>query len=153
VRRVDLGIGAFFVLFGAFGIAQSMALPMFQRGGIPGPGMFPLVLSIALVVLGALLVGTRLWRRHDDDTAFEAPTRTELARVVAAMAALGVSIALLPLVGYFVSSVALVAFLLFGIERLRTWRVALTTVALPAMFYVVFVVLLRVRLPSGFFEG
>ena len=153
MRRVDIGIGAFFILFGAFGISQSLQLPLFQRGGIPGAGMFPLALSITLVVLGALLIGTRIWRRQAEYPDYDAPTRTELGRVVAAMVALGVSIALLPVIGYFLSSVALVAFLLLGIERLRSWRVLVTTVALPAIFYVVFVVLLRVRLPAGFLDS
>jgi putative tricarboxylic transport membrane protein len=153
VRRVDIGIGAFFILFGAFGVIQSLQLPLFQRGGIPGPGMFPLVLSIALVVLGGLLVATRVLQPNAEYPEFEPPRRYEVSRVVAAMVAMGVSIALLPVVGYFLSSVALVAFLLLGIERLRSWRVLLTTVALPAFFYIVFVVLLRVRLPAGFFDS
>jgi putative tricarboxylic transport membrane protein len=151
VRRVDIGIGVFLILFGLFAVTQSLGLPLFQRGGVPGAGMFPLVLSITLVVIGVLLVVTRLRARGDADMPFQAPSRTEGGRAGAAMVGLGVSILLLPIAGYFVSSVALVAFLLFGIERLRTWQAVVTTVALPAAFFLIFVVLLRVRLPSGFF--
>jgi hypothetical protein len=123
---------------------------LFQRGGIPGPGMFPLVLSIALIVFGVLLVATRLRGGAEGYEPFAGPTRTEAGRVGAAMLALGASIVLLPLVGYFVSSVLLVGALLFGIERLRSWQAAVTTLALPAVFFLIFVVLLRVRLPAGF---
>lgn len=151
MRRIDAAIGAFFILFGAFGISQSLQLPLFQRGGIPGPGMFPLVLSVTLVVLGGLLVATRLRARPEEYPAFDAPSGTELSRVVAAMVAMTFSVILLPIAGYFLSSVLLVAILLFGIERLWNWKSLVTTLALPTIFFVIFVVLLRVRLPAGIF--
>ncbi len=150
MRRVDIGVGAFFLVLGTLGITQSLQLDLIQRGGIPGPGMFPFALSVSLVLLGALVVITRLRRDDSDFPPFEAPAGSELRRVGLVMVALLVSAVLLPLVGYFLSSLALVAFLLFGVERLRTWRAALTTVALPGAFFLLFVVLLRVRLPAGF---
>lgn len=150
MRRLDIGIGAFFVLLGLAGVTQSLQLDLYQRGGIPGPGMFPLALSIALVALGVLLIITRIRGRPDDFAPLEKPSRDELRRVVTVMAGLLVSAVLLPIVGYFLSSFALVTFLLFGVERLRSWRAVVTAVALPAVFYLVFVVLLHVRLPAGF---
>jgi hypothetical protein len=153
VRRVDIGIGAFFVLLGLLGVSQSLQLDLFQRGGIPGPGMFPVVLSTSLVVLGGLVAITRLRAKPDDIPPFENLSRDEIRRVVTVMAALVVSTVLLPLVGYFVSSLALVAFLLFGVERLRDWRAVVTVAALPAIFFLLFVVLLRVRLPGGFWDN
>ena len=152
MRRVDIGVGAFFVLLGLLGITQSLQLDLYQRGGIPGPGMFPLVLSISLVVLGGLVVISRLRATPDAYPPFEKPSRTELRRVVTVMAASVVSAVLLPIVGYFLSSLALVAFLILAVERLRTWRALVTVVALPAVFFLVFVVLLRVRLPGGFWD-
>jgi hypothetical protein len=153
LRRIDAAIGVFFVLFGAFGISQSLQLPLFQRGGIPGPGMFPLALSVTLVVLGGLLVATRLRARAEDYPPFDAPSRTELSRVVVAMVAMTISVILLPIAGYFLSSILLVAILLFGIERLWNWKSLVVTLALPAIFFVIFVVLLRVRLPAGIFDS
>lgn len=153
MRRVDIGVGTFFVLLGLLGASQSLQLDLFQRGGIPGPGMFPLVLSISLIVLGGLVVITRIRAKPDDFPPFEKLSRDELRRVVTVMAALLVSTVLLPLVGHFLSSLALVAFLLFGVERLRTWPVLVTAVALPTIFFLLFVVLLRVRLPGGFWDN
>jgi len=43
--------------------------------------------------------------------------------------------------------------LIFGVERLRTWRAVVTVAALPTVFFLVFVVLLRVRLPGGFWDN
>ena len=153
MRRVDIGVGTFFVLLGLLGVSQSLQLDLYQRGGIPGPGMFPLVLSISLVVLGGLVVMSRLRATPDAYPPFEKPSRDELRRVVTVMAASVVSAVLLPIVGYFLSSLALVAFLIFAVERLRTWRAVVTVVVLPAVFFLVFVVLLRVRLPGGFWDS
>lgn len=153
MRKVDIATGVFSIALGVFGITQSLELELFQgRRGIAGPGMFPLILSIALTACGALLIASRLRGDPDRFGELDAPTRPQLTRVVAVMLAVAVSIALLPFAGYFLSSLALVAGLLFGVERLRTWRAALTTIALPAFFYFVFVVLLSVRLPGGFVD-
>ena len=152
MRKVDIATGVFFAFLGVFGITQSLQLELYQRGNIPGPGMFPLLLSLALTVLGPLLIANRLRGEPGQFGEFERPARTELTRVVMVVIALGISIALLPLAGYFLSTLALVAALLFGVERLRTWRALLTTLALPSIFFFLFVVLLRVRLPGGFID-
>lgn len=152
LRRVDIAIGLFIILFGAFGVSQSVQLDMVDRNGRPGPGLYPLMLSVILVGLGVLLVIHRLRGEPAAFGRFSAPTGFELGRVAQVVLALGVSIVLLPIAGYFLSTVALVAALLFGVERLTHWRAVVTTLALPAIFFVVFVVLLRVRLPGGFID-
>ena len=153
MRRIDIGVGVFFFLLGAFGLTQSLQLELIQRGGIPGPGMFPVVLSIALIVLGGLVVITRVRGTPEDFPAFESLSSDELRRVGIVMVGLTVSVVLLPIAGYFLSTLALVAFLLFGVERLRSWGALLTVLAMPAIFYLLFVVLLRVRLPGGFWDS
>jgi hypothetical protein len=153
MRTIDIGVGAFFVLLGAFGLTQSLQLELYQRGGIPGPGMFPLILSIALILLGGLVVISRLRGKPEDYPEFENLSRDELRRVVTVVIGLTVSIGLLPLGGYFLSTLALVAFLLFGVERLRSWPVIVTVAAMPTIFYLLFVVVLRVRLPGGFLDN
>jgi len=152
LRKVDTATAFFFILFGLFGITQSLGLDLFSRGARLGPGMYPLLLSIAMTGLGALLVASRLRGEPQQFGEFHSPTGGELTRVVAVMAAVAFSIALLPFAGYFLSTLALVAALLFGVERLRTWRALATTLALPAIFFFIFVVLLRVRLPGGFID-
>lgn len=152
MRKVDIATGVFFLLLGIFAVTQSLGLDLFSRRSAPGPGMYPLLLSIVLIALGALLVTSRLRGERERFGEFDAPTRGEVTRVVAVMAAVALSIVLLPFAGYFLSTLALVAALLFGVERLRTWRALITTLALPAIFFFLFVVLLRVRLPGGFID-
>jgi hypothetical protein len=157
LRKVDIGLGLVLVPFALFAIAQSLALPLQQRGGAPGPGMAPLLLSIALLVLALVLIGSRVRSAPDAFGRVDWPSRPELVRVVAVCVALAVSIAVLTTLGYVVSTILLMSFLVIAIERVpfRGGRVTLDNLGksailifgLPALFYVVFGVLLRVRLP------
>lgn len=153
MRRVDIGVGVFFLLLGAYALTQSLQLDLAQRGGIPGPGMFPAVLSLALIVLGALVVITRVRGNPEDFPEFQTLSRDELRRVGIVIVGVTVSVVLLPIAGYFLSTLALVAFLLYGVERLRSWGALLTVVAMPVIFFLLFVVVLRVRLPGGFWDN
>jgi hypothetical protein len=148
LRKVDIIVGLGLIPFAIFAITQSLALPLSQRGGIPGPGMAPLILGVVLLALGAILAGSRVVGAADSFGEVDWPNRTELTRVVAVVIALAVSIALLKPLGYIVSSVLLVAFLVLAIERLPLVKALILIVGLPVLFYVIFGVLLRVRLPA-----
>ena len=148
MRTVDIGLGLALVPFALFAIWQSLALPLQQRGGVPGPGMFPLLLSIALLILSVILVGSRLRGAADAFGTVSWPARGELARVVAVGAALAVSILFLRQLGYFVSTVLLMAFLVLAVEHVSLRKAIVLIIGLPAIFYAVFGVLLGVRLPG-----
>jgi len=158
LRNVDIGLGLVLVVFAVVAITQSLALPLQQRGGAPGPGMAPLLLSITLLALGLILVVSRLRGVPESFGEVAWPSRPELIRVAAVVLALAVSIVLLRPLGYVVSTVLLMVFLVVAIERVpfHGGRVTAANLGkslfliagLPALFYVVFGVLLRVRLPG-----
>jgi hypothetical protein len=148
LRNVDIGLGLGLIPFALFAIQQSVSLPLQQRGGVPGPGMAPLLLSIALLLLAALLVVSRLRGAVDGFGDVTWPSRPELVRVGAVAVAIALSIAFLKLLGYVVSTVLLVSFLVLAIERVPLRKAIVMIVVLPALFYIVFGVLLRVRLPG-----
>lgn len=158
MRKVDIGLGLGLVPFALLAIAQSLALPLQQRGGVPGPGMAPFLLAIVLLVLALVLVGSRLRPGPDTFGPVTWPSRSELIRVAAVCVALAASIVLLKPLGYVVSTVLLMFFLVIVIERVpfrggrislvNIGKAALLIIGLPALFYVVFGVLLRVRLPG-----
>jgi Tripartite tricarboxylate transporter TctB family len=158
LRKVDIGLGLGLIPLALFAISQSLALPLQQRSGTPGPGMAPLLLSIGLLILAVVLVASRLRIAADTLGPVAWPSRPELARATAVAVALAVSIALLKPLGYVVSSVILMSFLVIAIERVpfRDGHLSLVNLAkatvliigLPALFYLVFGVLLRVRLPG-----
>lgn len=149
MRTIDIWIGGFFIAFAGFVLTQSTQLAFYQRGGIPGPGFFPTLLAVLTAGLGALLVISRLRGADAQFGAFELPARSELARALGVWSAILIASALMDLVGFVVTSTVLIGVLLLGVERLRSWRAMLTVILIPIVFYVVFAILLRVRLPAG----
>lgn len=148
MRTIDIGIGVFFMAFAGFVLTQSTQLALYERG-IPGPGFFPTLLAVLTAGLAALLVISRLRGAETQFGAFELPARSELARALGVWSAILIASVLMDVIGFVVTSTVLIGVLLLGVERLRSWRAMLTVVLIPIVFYVVFAVLLRVRLPAG----
>lgn len=157
VPRLDrFAIGQ--VVFGVVSVAVGVAalvdaagLAKFGKSGQPGPGLFPDLIAALLVVLGIWLTVLTLVRpvraepKEDDETVDPRGFR----RVVTVWLAFVVSIPLLVLVGFAPAMAALVAFLVFGVERIRGFRPVLAVVLVPALVYLLFSVVLGVELPES----
>jgi hypothetical protein len=147
VRRVDIMVGAFAVAFGAFWIWQSAPFEFIDQ--VPGPGFLPMVLAVTIVVLGTLLVVTRLVGSGEKFGAFAAPRGRELLRAGAVAGAIVLATAVMPVIGFVPAFVLLIALLLFGLEGMRSWSALVTVVVVPAAAYWLFGMMLGVRLPAG----
>lgn len=148
MRPIDIGIGLFFVVFAALVLTQSLGFEFYSRG-IPGPGFFPTLLALGIGIVGVLLVVSRLRGVDLEFGTFARPSRTELGRAMTVWLAIVIASAVIDLVGFLVTSAVLIALLLLGVERLRTWRAIMTVFLIPVVLYAVFALLLRVRLPTG----
>lgn len=127
----------------ALGVAAAAGSAMLGLGSTtqPGPGAWPLVASLGVVLSGGWLTVTGVERP-------EQVARADGLRVAAAIGAAAVFIALLPVLGMPVPALlVLVAWLrLFG----ESWRLTLTTAVLGVVaLQLVFVELLAVPLPVG----
>lgn len=149
MRRVDTIIGVVAALFGGFVLTQSLVLGLFQRSEIPGPGFLPAILATALAVLGIALVISRLLGVGADPDEFSRPNGREFGRSITVWLAFLFAILLLESLGFLMASAALIAFLLIGVEQLRSRGAFVTIVTMPVLAYFVFVVMLRVNLPVG----
>lgn len=144
-----MAIGGIAVVFAGFVLVQALALDFIQRSNIPGPGFFPTFLACAIGLLGVLLFVSRLRGTADQFGEAAAPSRGELSRSMIVWLAILIAVLLLELVGFLLTSAALIAALLFGVERLRSLGALLTVILIPLACYFLFVVLLQVRLPAG----
>lgn len=106
-----------------------------------------------MIVAGALLVATRALGRDKKAAEFERPSGSELQRALAVWGAVLVSTLLMPVVGFLITMILLVAVLLLGVERSRKVSTFVTIVAVPLLTYLLFGVLLQVPLPMGPFGG
>jgi Tripartite tricarboxylate transporter TctB family len=121
----------------------------FEARGVPGPGLFPFLVATATLVFSAALAGSVLVGRHAATTDEDVEAATGWRRPAFGWAALLGSSLLMPLVGFVAAMVLLVGLLLLGMERRRDRASIASVVAVPVVFYVLFAVLLDVRLPAG----
>lgn len=106
----------------------------------PGPGLWPLTVSVVLVLLSALLVGLR------DHSGQEVWTHGSVI-VVGAIVSLLVFILLFPLIGFTVPAIALSLLWLRVIGRERWVSALLLAVIAPILLFLLFDEVLGVRLP------
>jgi putative tricarboxylic transport membrane protein len=126
---------------GAYIVAQAARWDYLGSDG-PGPGFFPLWYGIAIVALSLALVISSL--RSKDSEAIE---WAGAGRAFATWAVFAACVALLKMVGFYISLGALTFFIVAVMYR-RPLRVAATvTAAIAAAFYVVFPLALGVALP------
>lgn len=146
MRRVDLGIGLFFVALGLFVLWASRDLAVLDRTS-PGPGFLPRVLVVIFIVAGATLAVKQLVRPSTG--AFVPVGRGGNTRVLAIFALLAVVLVSMEPLGFILAMLILMAGLMFGIERKFTVASVATVVLVPVVFWTLFAVLLGVRLPEG----
>jgi putative tricarboxylic transport membrane protein len=144
-RWRDLTTAAAFALLAVVFLIGGSGLA-FETRGVPGPGLFPFLVAVATLVFSAALGGATLVsqpRAASEPVAWRRP-----AFLWAAL--LGCSL-LMPVVGFVAAMALLVALLLLGMERRRDRASIVSVLAVPVAFYLLFAVLLDVRLPAGVF--
>lgn len=135
------GVCLFFV--GLFVIYERRVLPLGTHSH-PGPGYFPLLLAILLLILGGLLV-----IRRSSSVRFRS-LKWQEARHAAAILGCCIFAALgLERIGYRITILLMLGFLFGVVERLRLWQVVALTILLSFGSFWVFNDLLRVPLPRG----
>jgi Tripartite tricarboxylate transporter TctB family len=143
--------------FGAVALIDASGLPMFGKHGVPGPGMFPTALSVAVVALGLALAVVSVVRRIRNGRAPAGQLKgagTEFLRAGSVWVGLTASIPLMGLIGFVPATILLIAYLVLLIERVRGLKTVMVIVAVPVIAYALFVFVLGVELPtSAFFEG
>jgi uncharacterized membrane protein YhaH (DUF805 family) len=126
----------------------------FETRGVPGPGLFPFLVATATLVFSAALAGTTLATRRaaaPDGEVDEVDSGTRWRRpAFLGTALLGCSL-LMSVIGFVAAMVLLVGLLLLGMERRRDRVSIASVVGVPVGFYLLFAVLLDVRLPAGVF--
>ncbi len=126
-----------------FLIARSF--PSDQYGGVPGPGFFPIILSVIVFVLGIVLLISQL---HEPDT----PVRficKENFLVFFTMLIFVFYLVLMGLVGFSIATPLFLIsiFWLFGVRK--WWVNIVASLMTTAITYLVFSRILAVILPTG----
>lgn len=146
MRRVDLGVGLFFVALGLVVWWASQDLAVFARTS-PGPGFLPRGLVVVFVVVGGILA-VKQFVRPSTGT-LNRVGRGGTLRVLSVFALLLVVLLTLKTLGFILAMLIFMAGVTFGIERKFTVVSVITVVLVPVVSWILFAVLLEVRLPEG----
>lgn len=110
----------------------------------PGPGYMPLVLAVALGAFGLLIA-----LRGGASPLLNSIDWSETMHGTVAMIACGVAVFALERIGYRLTIIALLVFMLGVVERKRPLPVLFVAVGFAFISYYVFATLLKVQLPQG----
>lgn len=141
-RGTNLVIAATIVALGGAALAGAISLGL-GRAASPKPGTWPMLVGVALIVLGLVLA---LRTRNDDAERF---TRTGLL-VLAAVASMIVYVAVIGTIGFEVPTALLALTWMRFIGR-ESWRLSIiASIAITVALYALFVGALDVTIPHLF---
>lgn len=141
--RSDRVAGAVMVLSALAVIGENRAYPIGSLAE-PGPGYMPLLLAVGLGVLGLLVA-----LRGGASPLFNTLDWSEGKRGLVMLVACGVAVFALEHLGYRLTMVALLVFMLGAVERKRPLPTLLVALGFAFISYFLFATLLKVQLPRG----
>ena len=141
--RIDRAGGALLLLLGLYVTWERRVLPLGSAQN-PGPGYFPLLLAILLIVFGAVLI-----LRGKESRPFKPIPRSEASHAIPILACCIFVALFMERIGYRISLFVVLGFLLGIIERVNVWFALVLTLFLSMGSFWLFDTLLRVPLPRG----
>ena len=135
-----------FLLAGAYGLNFSMQLPL-GKWNRPGPGVFPLSLSLLLCLSGVL--GFILTKRSAEGRTDWHELAKKWLTPLKILGLTGAFIVGLNQLGYLVTTSLYIFFLLFWVSRYRLWISVALAIVIGIGSSLFFEKLLAVQLPGG----
>ena len=140
INRVS---GAFLILLGLLVVWERRVLPL-GTAQHPGPGYFPLLLAILLIVFGVVLV-----IQGKGGLAFRSIIWTEAPHAAAILGCCIFIWIFLERIGYRLTLLAAMGFLFGIMERINLWLALVLTIGCSLGTFWLFDTMLRVPLPRG----
>jgi hypothetical protein len=141
--RSDAVAGIALVLIAGVVAWQNRAYPIGNLAE-PGPGYMPLMIACALGVFGFLIAV-----RAGSSPLFNTIDWSEGRRGIVMLVACGVAVFALERIGYRLTMIALLIFMLGVVERKRPVTTLLVALGFAFLSYYLFATLLKVQLPRG----
>lgn len=157
-RTGDLVSSAVAMLLGAFYLVMALRLPFWTEGGNPGAGFLPTVLGVGMISLSLLLAAKTLREHPLSNRAGGDFDQGTVSRPLFVLMALVGYVFLFPILGYLLTSVVLIWFLLWVFDpslssRRKAANATVVSISVVALFYVVFVRLLELQVPIWPFDS
>ncbi len=141
--HIDRISGAVFVVIALLVAWENRAYPLGSLS-TPGPGYMPLGLAVALGAFGLVVA-----LRGNASPLLDTISWTESRRAVVLLIGCGVAAFALEPIGYRLTMIALLVFMLGVVERKRPLATLLVAFGFAFLSYFIFATLLNVQLPRG----
>jgi hypothetical protein len=116
----------------------------------PGPGLFPFLSGLSIVILGLVVFSQQLSLAEREGLK-DPWVRTKWPRILLVMGALIVYIIFFKLLGFILDTIWLLAFLMRAIEPISWKKIIFGSVVSALSSYIIFQVWLEAQLPKGIF--
>ena len=130
--RAELVLGVIVTAVGAYALSVALRLTLFGKNHVPGPGLFPTLITIGMLILGVLLavlsvrdavrsrpasVAESVEATDDESAAEGASQRQRLLRAGIVFLCYAIVMPLMPILGFVPAAALLVLLVLIGVER------------------------------------
>lgn len=146
-KRADIITAIVLIAFAVFIIVNAVHMKIMQQYA-PGPGFFPLLLGILLIILSLGI----LWqgidpKKADKKTAFASKERTLSS--VKLILGLAVYAAVLETLGYIIATFLLVLYIMLFVSKDKVKLSIITSLCITLLIFLIFQVGLQLHLPMG----
>jgi putative tricarboxylic transport membrane protein len=148
MRKANFIVSGVFIAFAIFIIAIAFGYPP-SNHGVPGPGMFPIIIASLIIIASITLILTTLKMTGEQDTKIDLLSSNVL-NVYITMAGLLVYVILLPNVG-FISTTSVMLILFIKWFSKRSWlKCIIISIVFTLAIYGLFGSVLNVPMRYGF---
>lgn len=152
MRQGEIVSGLALAGLGLFIVAQSSKWVLLGKEG-PGPGFFPLIYGVLMVVLSLALITQALLKRPVAPSASGEASSNSVAAALGVWLAFTAAILIMKQIGFMVALGMLVVFMTRVIYSKSPQFSVISGLTVPLGFYLIFKLGLQVQLPAGTWTG
>lgn len=151
MKKANIITGIFCLALSAFAIIIAKGFPASQQAGVPGPALWPVMMSILLAVSAVwLIVESIVATKPGEDKPLGLWNNGSI-RVYISMAVLVVYFLLTPTVGFLISTAVMMLIFIKWFSKKNIFVCLLISLIITVVIYVVFKNFLNVPLDFGIF--
>ncbi len=148
-RLVEVGVAIAVLAFGGLVMLGSVQAGIGWGAEGPKAGFFPFYIGVALVISSAV----NFWNAFRESDSGLFAEWGQLRQVLAVVIPSAIYVAAIPLIGLYVSSIVLIAFFMRWLGKYGWPLIALVSIGMPVLTYIVFEKWFLVPLPKGPLEN
>jgi len=147
MRKANFIVSGVFTAFAILIIAVSLTYPP-SNHGVPGPGMFPIIIASLIILSSLSLFITTLRMGKEADTSVDLKSKNVM-NVYVTMVGLVLYFILLPLVGFVTTSIVILILYIKWFSKRPWWKTVLISVIFVVAIFFLFGSVLNVPMRFG----